>query len=53
MFGLSKEAGFKLDNTRLMRLISFLFPLAIIFAVIFTFLWMFAAIRERAAMDSP
>ena len=43
MFGLSKEAGFKLDNTRLMRLISFLFPLAIIFAVIFTFLWMFAA----------
>ncbi|WP_226999425.1 hypothetical protein [Methanosarcina flavescens] len=26
-----------------MRLISFLFPLAIIFAVIFTFLWMFAA----------
>lgn len=43
MFGLSKEAGLKLDNTRLMRLISFLFPLAIIFAVIFTFLWMFAA----------
>ncbi len=43
MFGLSKEAGFKLDNNRLMRLISFLFPLAIIFAVIFTFLWMFAA----------
>lgn len=42
MFGLSKEAGFKLDNNRLMRLISFLFPLAIIFAVIFTFLWMFA-----------
>ena len=25
-----------------MRLISFLFPLAIIFAVVFTFLWMFA-----------
>jgi len=43
MFGLSKEAGFKLDNARLMRLISILFPLAIIFAVIFTFLWMFAA----------
>jgi hypothetical protein len=43
MFRLSKEAGFKLDNARLMRLISFLFPLAIIFAVIFTFLWMFAA----------
>ena len=43
MFGLSKEAGFKLDNNRLMRLISFLFPLAIIFAVVFTFLWMFAA----------
>ena len=42
MFGLSNEAGFKLDNDRLMRLISFLFPLAIIFAVIFTFLWMFA-----------
>lgn len=42
MFGLSKETGFKLDNNRLMRLISFLFPLAIIFAVIFTFLWMFA-----------
>ncbi|MDD2339378.1 MAG: hypothetical protein PHG79_03740 [Methanosarcina sp.] len=31
-----------MDNNRLMRLISFLFPLAIIFAVIFTFLWMFA-----------
>ena len=42
MLGLSKEAGFKLDNNRLMRLISFLFPLAIIFAVIFTFLWMLA-----------
>lgn len=42
MFGLSKEAGSRLDNNRLMRLISFLFPLAIIFAVIFTFLWMFA-----------
>jgi hypothetical protein len=40
MLGLSKEAGFKLDNNRLMRLISFLFPLAIIFAVIFTFIWM-------------
>jgi len=42
MFGLSKEAGHGLDNDRLMRLISFLFPLAIIFAVIFAFLWMFA-----------
>lgn len=43
MFGLSKKAGFKLDNDRIMRLISFLFPLAVIFAVTFTFLWMFAA----------
>jgi hypothetical protein len=43
MVGLSKEAGSKLDSNRLIRLISFLFPLAIIFAVIFTFLWMFAA----------
>jgi hypothetical protein len=42
MLGLSKEAGPRLDNNRLMRLISFLFPLAIIFAVIFAFLWMFA-----------
>jgi hypothetical protein len=42
MFGLSKEAGSKLDNNRIMRLISFLFPLAIILAVIFAFLWMFA-----------
>ena len=41
MFELSKETGFKLDNNRLMRLISYLFPLAIILAVIFTFLWMF------------
>lgn len=41
MFGLSKETEFKLDNNSLMRLISSLFPLAIIFAVIFTFLWMF------------
>lgn len=43
MLGVSNEAGFKLDNNRLMRLISFLFPLAVIFAVIFAFLWMFAA----------
>ncbi len=42
MFGLSKEAGLELDNDRIIRLISFLFPLAITFAVIFTFLWMFA-----------
>lgn len=42
MFKLSKEAGFRLDNNSLMRLISFLFPLAVIFAVIFAFLWMFA-----------
>jgi hypothetical protein len=44
MFGLSKDAGLKfVDNNRLMKVISFLFPLAIIFAVIFTFVWMFAA----------
>lgn len=42
MLGLSEETGLKLDNNRLMRLISSLFPLAIIVAVIFTFLWMFA-----------
>jgi hypothetical protein len=43
MFGLSEETGLKnIDNNRLMKVISFLFPLAIIFAVIFTFLWMFA-----------
>lgn len=41
MFGLSKETGFKLDNNNIMRLISSLFPLAIIFAVVFAFLWMF------------
>jgi hypothetical protein len=43
MFGLSEETGLKhVDNNRLMKVISFLFPLAIIFAVIFTFVWMYA-----------
>ncbi len=42
MFELNKETGLKLDNNRLMRIISYLFPLAITFVVIFTFLWMFA-----------
>jgi hypothetical protein len=41
MLGLSEETGLEVDNNRLMRFISFLFPLAIILAVIFTFLWMF------------
>ena len=41
MFELNKETGVKLDSSRLMRLISYLFPLAIILAVVFTFLWMF------------
>ncbi|KKG10562.1 hypothetical protein [Methanosarcina sp. 2.H.A.1B.4] len=42
MFGLSEETGLKyMDNNRLMKVISFLFPLAIILAVIFTFVWMF------------
>jgi len=42
MLELSEETGFKLENNRLMRLIHSLFPLAIIFAVIFAFSWMFA-----------
>ena len=41
MFELSKEPGFKLDNNRLMKFIAYLFPIAIILAVIFTFVWMF------------
>jgi len=41
MLGLSKEAGSRLDNDRIMKLISFLLPIAIIFAVILAFLWMF------------
>jgi hypothetical protein len=42
MLGLSEETGLKLGNNRLMRLIYSLFPLAIIFAVIFAFSWMVA-----------
>lgn len=43
MFELSEETGLKyMDTNRLMKIISFLFPLAIIFAVTFTFIWMFA-----------
>lgn len=41
MFELNKDTGVKLDSSRLMRLISYLFPLAMILAVVFTFLWMF------------
>ena len=41
MLELSKDEGLRLDNNRLMRLISYVFPIAIILAVIFTFLWMF------------
>jgi hypothetical protein len=41
MFELNTETGVKLDSNRLMRLVYYLFPLAIILAVIFTFLWMF------------
>ena len=41
MFGSSKEKGFKVDNHHLIKLISSLFPLAIILAVLLTFLWMF------------
>ncbi|HOW15081.1 hypothetical protein [Methanosarcina sp.] len=44
MLGLSEETGLKyMNNNRLMKLISSLFPLAIIIAVIFTFVWMYAA----------
>lgn len=42
MLGLGEETGQKLNNNRLMKLIYSLFPLAIIFAVIFAFTWMFA-----------
>jgi len=42
MLELSEETGQRRGNSRLMKLIYSLFPLAIIFAVIFTFLWMFA-----------
>lgn len=41
MFELNNDTGVKLDSSRLMKLISYLFPLAIILAVAFTFLWMF------------
>jgi hypothetical protein len=41
MFGSSKEKGIKVDNNHFMKLISSLFPLAIILAVLLTFLWMF------------
>lgn len=44
MLGLSEKAGPKyMDNNRFMKVVSFMFPLAIIFAVIFTFVWMYAA----------
>jgi len=42
MFELKKDTEVKLDSSRLMRLISFLFPIAIILAVVFTFIWMYA-----------
>jgi hypothetical protein len=41
MFGSSKKKGFNVDNHHLVKLISSLFPLAIILAVLLTFLWMF------------
>lgn len=41
MFELNNETGVKLDSSRLMKLISYLFPLAVILIVILTFLWMF------------
>jgi hypothetical protein len=41
MCGSSKETGFKADNHHLIKLISSFFPLAIILAVLLTFLWMF------------
>ena len=50
MFGPSKEKGFKVDNNHLMKLISSLFPLAIILAVLLTFLWMFAIGRFGYAL---
>ena len=51
MFGLSEETGLKyMDNNRLMKVISFLFPLAIILAVIFTFVWMFATEKPGYAV---
>ncbi|AKB76134.1 hypothetical protein MSLAZ_2873 [Methanosarcina lacustris Z-7289] len=39
-----------MDNSRLMKVISFLFPLAIIFAVILTFVWMFATEKPGYAV---
>ena len=50
MFGPSKEKGFKVDNNHLMKLISSLFPLAIILAVLLTLLWMFAIGRFGYAL---
>lgn len=51
MFGLSEEMGLKdMGNNRLMKVISFMFPLAIILAVIFTFVWMFATGKPGYAL---
>ncbi|MDD4249928.1 MAG: hypothetical protein PHT13_12595, partial [Methanosarcina sp.] len=51
MFGLSEEAGLTYTgNSRLMKVISFLFPIAIILAVIFTFVWMFATEKPGYAI---
>jgi len=51
MFGLSEETGLKnMDKNRLMKVISFLFPLAIIVAVTFTFVWMFATGKPGYAL---
>ncbi len=51
MFGLSEETGLTyVGNTRLMKVISFLFPIAIILAVILTFVWMFATEKPAYAI---
>jgi hypothetical protein len=51
MFELSEEAGLKhMDNSHLMKVISFLFPIAIILAVILTFVWMFATEKPGYAV---
>ncbi len=51
MFGLSDETGLRyMDKSRLMKVISFLFPIAIILAVILTFVWMFATEKPGYAI---
>ncbi|AKB18895.1 MULTISPECIES: hypothetical protein [unclassified Methanosarcina] len=51
MLGLSEDTGLNyMDNNRLMKVISFLFPLAIILAVILTFIWMFATEKPGYAV---